>query len=517
MQTPDTPPVTITYCDQTGTITKAAFDLLIVACDPRGLPLSRTDDERAVFDGLTNFTFHTYALKVKVPTAAADKPAYGIILRPPGDLSDMDGKVYGFRNETAKQFTLAAANVMEENLVVAYRLWSRSLVDVSPAHDERDLRDLLGQTEWWPYGDEFEILGRFATPYFDHFDVEGVKNGLPWTYLGLQGQNATFYVHASTCFESALTIRQYLDLLFKDRPAAGGVPLPSDKTARICVLGAGVSGLLVTKWLQDAQYTNITVLERNPLQVMTHADVYGKTVSLVFDEPAPPAGVSPYSGPTVCELGTCYMSPAYDTLVQSLVEWTGVEMPRGFECAPGHPGEFRGIVVPGPDGKPMVTPFTRFIYDAARAHIPGEPSDKDIEIAIAWGAAVYAYEQFEVMKAALPMPLSQPPGAVMGQTYAEFLDKTFPDQKYLRPMRLLDGVLQYTYSIQGYGPLNGVSAFYGLVWITAELVFDDALKILKDPLVTFWPGGWGQVWERLSAGMPISYGTTVLSITRAGT
>lgn len=517
MQTTDTPPVKITYSDQTGTITTADYDLLIVACDPRGLPLALTDDEQTVFDAMTNFTFHTYALKVKVPAAAADKPEYGIILKPPGDLPDMDGKVYGFRNETAKQFTLVAANAMEENLVVAYRLWSDPSVDVSPAQDEQDLCDLLRQTDWWPYGDQFEILGRFATPYFNHFDVDGVKKGLPWTYLDLQGQNATFYVHASTCFESALTIWQYLDLLFKDRPAAGGVPLPSDKTARICVLGAGVSGILVTKWLQEAGYTNITVLERNPPQVMGQADVYGKTVSLVFDEPAPPPGLSPYAGPTVCELGTCYMSPTYETLVDTLVGWTKVEMPRGFECAKGDPGEFRGIVVTDSTGKETVTPFTKFIYDAARAHLFGNPSDEVVDIAITAGAAVYALEQHEVMKGGLPMPLSQPPGAVMGQTYAEFLDKAFVDHKYVKPMRLLDGVLQYTYSIQGYGPLNGVSAFYGLTWITAGLVWDDFNKVRKKPLVTFWPGGWGQVWERLSEGMPISYGNTVLSITRAGT
>lgn len=513
MSDPVTPPVQIVYADQSGTIQKKSFDLLIVACDPRSLPLDRTKDEDTIFKSLTNFTFHTYALRVKVPAA---KPEYGIILKPPNDLHDMDGKVYGFRNETAKQFTLEAANAMEENLVVAYRLWSQPLVDAPPDQDESDLRDRLRRTDWWPFGEDFEILGRFATPYFNHFPVEGVEKGLPWTFLDLQGRNATIYVHGSTCFESVLTCWQYLDLLFKPKPDGKGVPLPSDPSARICVLGAGVSGLLITKKLMDARYTNITVLERNPAQVLGQADVYGKTVSLVFDEPAPAPGQSPYSGPTVCELGTCYMSPAYDTLVDTLAGWTNVEMPRGFECAKGDPGEFRGIVVTV-DGNETVTPFTKFIYDAARAHMIGEPSDEIVEIAIAASAAVYALEQYEVMKDGLPMPLSQPPGAVMGQTYAEFLDKAFVDHKYVKPMRLLDGVLQYTYSIQGYGPLNGVSAFYGLTWITAGLIWDDIKEVWNKPLVTFWPGGWGQVWERLSKGMPISYGNTVLSITRAGT
>jgi hypothetical protein len=511
------PSVKITYSDPTGKTVTAGYDLLIIACDPRGLPMAKTGKEGVIFDALTSFTFHTYALRVKVPQAPADKPGFGIILKPPPDLSAMDGSVYGFRNETAKQFTLAVANAMEENLVVVYRLWGHPHADVGPAQDEAEMRGSLGKTDWWPYGDDFEIVGRFATPYFNHFHVNGVQQGLPWTFLDLQGQNSTIYVHGSTCFESVLTCWQYLDLLFRSKPEGRGVALPSQPDASICVLGAGVSGLLVTKWLSEAGYSNVSVLERNPPQIMGAADVFGKTVSLVFDEPKPPAHLkAPYSGPTVCELGTCYMSPAYQALVDTLVKWTGVEPPRGFERGNNEPGDFRGIAVPGPDGQDVVKPFMTYVYDAARVHLPSGLDDKEVGDLIELSAIAYAAEQFEAMKDGLPMPLRPLDSATLGQTFAEFLNKALPENTDIRPMRLLDGIMEYTYSIQGYGPLNDIPAFYGLVWISADLVWDDVKKVRKDPLVTFWPGGWGQVWELLSANMNISYGVTVTKIQRAG-
>lgn len=509
-------PVQIVFSQNSGVSKTIGCDLLVVACDPRGLPMQQTLAERSVFSRLTNFTFHTYALKVKVPVDPAQKPGFGIILKPPEGLADMKGQVYGFRNESAKQFTLAAANAMDENLVVVYRLWSDPSVDIPPGQDERELRDQLSALPWWPYGGDFQIMAKLATPYFDHFDLDGVRDGKPWEYFDLQGDNATVYVHASTCFESVLTCWQYLEMLFGPAGKRHGVTLPADKAARICVLGAGVSGVLVTKWLTDAGYTNLMVLERDPPQVEGNANIYGKTVSLSFDEPRPPQGASRYKGPTVCELGTCYMSPAYDDLEQQLRAWTGVEAPRGFERGGGETGDFRGIVVTDQTGKSLTQPFTTYIFDAARAHLRKGASDTEVKVAIAYAAAVYCDWQSGIMGGTLPMPPIMPDDPSMAQTYSQFLNDPQFDG-LLHPLRVLDGILEYSYSIQGYGPLDTIPAFYGLVWISRRLIEGEFIDELEGkPMVTFWPGGWGEIWQKLSSGMNIHYGVTVTKITRDG-
>lgn len=509
MATPVTnSPVQIAYETGSGGGATMGCDLLIVACDPRGLPMPLSDAERQVFSRLQNFTFHTYALKVKVPD---QKPEFGIVLKPPTGLEEMDGRVYGFRNESAKQFTLAAANTMKENHVVVYRLWNKAPADTSAAQDEADLKAQLEALPWWPYGDNFKVVGKLATPYFDHFDVAGVEQGMPWNYLDLQGDNATIYVHGSTCFESVVTIWQYIQLLFDPKSGVKASRLPTNPDARVCVLGAGVSGILIAKYLSD-RYTNITILERDPQQIESNANIYGKTVSLSFDEPKPET--SPYSGPTICELGTCYLSPAYNGLVSTLKDWKCyTEGPRGFERGGGQTGDFRGIVVDGPPGTLTVIPFTQYVFDEARKHLPKGSSDEEVTDAIVATALLYADKQLETMGPSLPMPPQRPKSTTfLSQTYSDFLDTPTLG---LHPLRVLHGILEYTYTIQGYGPLTTIPAFYGLVWINAALVFEDLLEE-HQPLVTFWPQGWGGIWKRLSADMDIIYGASVTKIARSG-
>ena len=114
------------------------------------------------------------------------------------------------------------------------------------------------------------------------------------------------------------------------------------------------------------------------------------------------------------------------------------------------------------------------------------------------------------MTPVLPMPIEPPAIAARGITYQEWIE-----ENKLQP---LTGVLEYAYSVQGYGPLSQIPAYYGLVWISSDLtprLVSDALK--PKPEVTFWSKGWGHVWERVSAGMHIVHGAQVESIKRPGT
>ena len=112
--------IKLTYTLGGSSMTKE-FAFLVIACDPRNLIgiCDYSPEEIAIFNQLVNFTFHTTLMKVKVDVDTW--LPYGVIFAP-GPLDLMNGSVYGFRNETAKQFGVGTARSMEYNLVTVYQL-----------------------------------------------------------------------------------------------------------------------------------------------------------------------------------------------------------------------------------------------------------------------------------------------------------------------------------------------------------------------------------------------------------
>ncbi|MGA9866547.1 MAG: NAD(P)-binding protein [Acetobacteraceae bacterium] len=296
--------ISLTYTVGDSPTTKK-FALLIIACDPRNLIgiCDYSAEEIATFDELVNFTFHTTLMKVKVN--AATWIQHGVIFAP-GPLDLMDGSVYGFRNESVKQFGFDIAKNMEYNLVTVYQLLGVTDEKWTPDQFQKLLEEQLKTLTWWPFGEAYEIRTSVTTPYFDHFNADAVRAGKPWDLLGKQGARSTLLAHASTCFESVLHCWGYAGLMLEDIPGAKQA-LPRDKNAAIAILGAGVSGLLFATRLTRLGYTSIEILETS--------DQYGgKTHTFVENGPYPPNSQEP----TVCELGTCYLSPAYAPMVDDL-------------------------------------------------------------------------------------------------------------------------------------------------------------------------------------------------------
>src|SRR5690606_16955815 len=84
-----------------------------------------------------------------------------------------------------------------------------------------------------------------------------------------------------------------------------------------------------------------------------------------------------------------------------------------------------------------------------------------------------------IFKGEKPFP-ARPPEALKGafgkQTFYEFLKAHGLDS--------LIGILQYAYQAQGYGSLECIPAFYGLVWVTPTLLmatFKDAVGFTIKP------------------------------------
>lgn len=519
-------PIEITY-RQDGVNVELTCDLLVAACDPRpllglaGLPqpplvMRPTPDEKRIFGALTDFVFQTTLLTVDVPPDDVDQPIYGAILDP-ARVSEMRGDVSGFRNESAKQYTLEAANGLTQNHVVVYQLWGPESGTPRPSQAElsEKLDAQLADLPWWPYKRYQRQSAALHTSYFNHFDADGLQQKLPWQYLGIQGQHRTLYLHASTCFESVLQCWQYQNLLLSPQNPYR-VTLPADKDAAIVILGAGVSGLLFADRLRRQHgYTNITLLEQSQR-------IGGKTDSVVLNGPRP----SGSKEDTVCELGTCYLSPAYDELFDHLEPFWETNASykknerRGFVASTADSREFRGMVttgtIPKSDWSERLVPYTDYVmlrYEQLTKWPKltlDELARVEVETDLAILAAEYIVRAELAIGSQLPMP-AQPPAQLSE------LVKSYEQWLVDHELTGLIGILEYAYSIQGYGPLRTIPAYYGLVWISvvlAERLVVDSW--FDESMVTFWSRGWGEIWERMAAPMmdDIRLGAAVLSIRR---
>jgi hypothetical protein len=77
---------------------------------------------------------------------------------------------------------------------------------------------------------------------------------------------------------------------------------------------------------------------------------------------------------------------------------------------------------------------------------------------------------------------------------------------------LLTGMLEYAYSVQGYGPLKQIPAYYGMIWISLPLTLG---MIFSDkPAVTVLSKGWLDIWTQMAPTLNITLNAKVSVIDR---
>ena len=360
--------VTVKY-DVKGVKYEESYDLLLVACLPAELNLTLTEEEQTVFHQ-ESYTFQTTLIKAPVASdAKGDVNNMPSVRFSPSELNEMKGLAYGYRSETRKEFA-GKLNDISEEYVTIYQL-------LDPANDEElNSKEALYEKlnadmkanvykEWFPYDwSQCELVENkgqnpFHTRYFNHYDVKQVRQGENWDLVDLQGKNSTIFVHASTCFESVLHCYQYFEYLLEEKPKL----LPKKKSAKILIVGAGPSGLLAARKLAQKGYQNIKILEKGEdyngeNEAAPFPMLAGKTQTYVKDQE---------DRRIPCELGTCYMSGAYDDMVDDLKDVTvgNLRLPldqdywKAPESSPSTGPGFRQITTPGQfykDG-PVMTLF----------------------------------------------------------------------------------------------------------------------------------------------------------------
>lgn len=352
-------PVSIEY--STGGDTKPElFDFVVIACDPRGLNFSnRSPLEQNVSDKLTSNTFYTTLSKVNRPNrdeiyVPDISPSPGLVVNfavrfHPGILERMDGHVYGFRDEVMARDDNFLPDQSAKTWTVTYQIEDMPLIDRDDAEVKQELDDKRKQdlgrctldppyplsTKYLDFDPDGCTLNSGTVPvendyvlvdYFPHFQADGLQEELPWSIISQQGNNHTLYVASFACFESVLHCFNYQNRLMENPRVIE--KFPQNKDAKIAVIGAGPAGLLfASQHLQKKGYTNYTVFEKD-------IRFGGKTKTVCRRAPSDP------SARVLCELGTCYLSPAYFPLYELFAEYNAgqvVALDRGSR-------KFRSVV-----------------------------------------------------------------------------------------------------------------------------------------------------------------------------
>jgi len=459
------------------------FHTVVVACDPRALRglLEFTDAEASIVNQLYDSVFCTHLLEVP-----NDKHGPGIYadICVPSVIESNEGRLHAYRNELRRLMSNEQSARYSKAYIVTYQIWEprpSSEIKEPPTSEQftQWLTEDIERSSWFPWK-QFQIINRFRSHYFLRFRPHALRTA-PWEILRFNGNNHTIYVHAFTAFESILHIFHYIETLFQREQVRQS--LPRNKSTPIAIIGAGPSGLLAARKLRLMGYENLTILEKD-------ARYGGKTLTVPIT--LPEDGHQIY-----CEMGTCYLSPAYKPLIEAL----GIKEQVFNLGGSYYDRTFRGIF----DGQAVV-PFLDYMVG------------KEGVLHVVSSAMRYRVKHHEFMGSERPFPSKPPDMALMRQTFLEFLRA-----------HELDGVIPlitYAFELQGYGILSNIPAFYGLEWIAPEILetvlIDGVLAKLhmrQVTLIGIVDKGWISVWDKIvkEFNLKIRLNTTIHQIRRSST
>lgn len=266
------------------------------------------------------------------------------------------------------------------------------------------------------------------------------------------------------------------------------------------IVGAGPAGVHMASMLKEVGVT--------PVLLEAEHRVGGKSFSVVMDD-------------VVHEMGTCYAHPEYHVpkalfakygMAADLIRPGGVTGDRDFFWDD----------VPGRHGAATFTSLATWHRAAVREHLVAKSGSAKclpgIGVSLAFVQAARKYQRLhkECMGSyygALPPRPSAAQWARMRKPFAAFLAE--------HGCEALIPLLIIGQTTQGYGFLESVPTFYGLMWFSADLmeafIAYASDKAHAEPVLTMLRGGWSKLWQRMVAQdrLDVRLGHRVTSIVRS--
>lgn len=592
------PPVSITYTTGGNEPVTESFDFLVVACDPRLLPLAEKSElERDFCESLKSYTFGTSLIDAIRPNCPQYEigsselrsiPNYAIRFNPK-PLNDMDADVYAYRDEVYAHHNREgkrepSADPEKRTWVTMYQILDKPLLGADEEEMQRYFDQkreyLLDAGNSWsdvkknPNPTGGPVVKKYLVDYFPHFNAWQLELHLPWKIRDGQGFNHTMFVSSFTSFESVLHCYLYQKNIMKEGSATRK-RFPEDKNARIAVIGAGPSGILfASQQLVKNGYLNFQVFEKE-------SRFGGK--SCTYHQPTP----SDEEFLVPCELGTCYLSLSYYPMFDLFTEYgagqivglsgsthsvideqhaktmqekqSGIEfcewMKRSNKSIPGNwplleDIEFvfqvvRYVVLHNmtmgmtpEDAIPGTPPHEEFVKENI-AKLAEEVSKKGgrkhsgrIDAKVAVQHMLDEMNEVDHVNTGIRILLKMVVSLVKGSiSESEIIEASnsvlhMPFEKFLNEhgMKELVIPLIYGYQVHGYGSIDRIPAYYGMVWITPIVMASFILEGEKETIgenkwttTNLTSKGWQTLWEKMvekDIGEKLSLGVTITNISR---
>jgi len=270
-------------------------------------------------------------------------------------------------------------------------------------------------------------------------------------------------------------LEKLVEAPYKASPNSKQFPTISgpSENEKVCVVGAGPSGIHMALKLKNFGYSDVTVLEKS-------GRVGGKSFDVLYH------GVE-YS------LGTSFLQPNYFRSV--------VPLAKEYADATLHDIPTIGMWEEN-SATPRQISFSQYIYEGLakfnNTACPILPPDPET-CALFFGDVVLKYiklhqELFGVYKGDF---MQEPDQAILERVSGTF--KLFLEKEGLLAM---EPILKVSNELQGYGYLDEVSALYGLIWNTPKFMYSYVLRAFKkkkeEPYGSYiFKYGFQQIWTNI--------------------
>lgn len=520
------------------------------------------------------------------PSGPREETPNYVVRFDPEPLAALDGQVYGFRDEVMARDPNYSPSANGVTWLTTYQLEGLPLLGRDVKEVEKELnkkrnkvigKDGLDWIDFLPVEEKGQMQPEVGeiVDYFPHFEKDGLEMLLPWKIKEEQGKNCTLYVSAFTSFESVLHIYLYQRELMREDGEVMQKYFPKDKKARIAVIGAGPSGILFASlFLRKRGYDNFVIYEKTER-------FGGKTLTHRRRAPADKNTIVP------CELGTCYLSLGYEPMFDLFEEYDAgriVELDRdGFKFRSiidpdvaktkeerengidfgkwtlrrNGPIEFierisflkaaiRYVAVHYAtmgmgleDSMPFVPPTEANVLEnlGRLLGLVNDENDDDKEDGkvntkslyktlmkkeekkekgfFSWVSSIDDVIMDKLDDWIQVDELEKACRNVFNMSFATYLDEN--------KMSDLKSTFIYAYQVQGYGTIERIPAYYGLIWVNPGMLLGEVRQLFStDPDakerggVNVLTEGWLRLWEQMVAKekLDIQFKTNIVKVKR---